>query len=191
MKKRIQAKAAKDLQLKKSKEKENESQTGSTSLTRSISVITTPPRKIPVRNISMGRGNSELNITVNLNNLNSSTKDPTGFRLNSNQKLRKAVTETGKKRRIDLTYAEAVSTYQDFGIAKVGKKKGKSLRSICNEVGWKYGVTIARSSVSRYSRLWNGFQGKNLGRRDPAGHFRNTKIYNVLKRAWMSTLSLE
>ena len=125
-----------------SKEKENESQTGSTSLTRSISVVTPSPRRIPARNTSMGRGNSELN------NLNSSAKDPTGFRLNSKQKLRKATTETSKKRRIDLAYAEAVSTHQDFGIAKVGKKKGKSLRSICDEVGGKYGVVITRSSAS-------------------------------------------
>ena len=195
MKTRIKAKAAKELELKKSKEKEKERVRGSvTSVARSTSVVTpTPPRRsISARNMSIGRGNSELNITVNLDDLNSSSKDLAGFRLTSNQKLRKAGTEVLKKRRIDLAYTEAVSTYQQLGIPTVGKEKGKSLQSVCDEFGEKYGVAIAPSTVCQYSKLWNGFQGKNLGRRGgPAGYFRNVKIYNAMKGAWMSALAIQ
>ena len=88
---------------------------------------------------------------MNLRSLNSPSKDPAGYRLKSNQRLKKAAAGIAKKRKIDIAYSEASATYHEKGIGNIGYKKGRSLTSFCKEIGDKYGVLISPSTVSKMS----------------------------------------
>ena len=95
--------------------------TNTSATTTSISLRTPSPAH--GRNRKSTHTNSLLSVTVNLSSLNSSSKDPAGYRLKSNQRLKKAAAGIAKKRKIDIAYSEASATYHEKGIGNMAIKR--------------------------------------------------------------------
>ena len=74
---------------------------------------------------------------------------PKGFRLTSHQIISKSEIEVREKRKQDIGYHEAMKMYME----EYKESKGNSSRACCEEIGSKYTVSIAVSTLCQKVQL--------------------------------------